>query len=96
MGRCVRGGPGRPGSAGLLGVFLGLLLLLVPGQAEEQTQDGLQIPIPDIWGSTEGSQVLQRAITLPKNLRETFRHSEDQSWRSALSQFRELNPVNTS
>lgn len=37
----------------LVVLLLLLLLLLVPREVEEESQDGLQIPIPDFWHNKE-------------------------------------------
>lgn len=59
------GAGGRGGAAGLLAelhqglivLLLLLLLLFVTGQDEEETQDALQVAIPDLWrGKREGNQ----------------------------------------
>lgn len=60
---CLEAAGGRCGAAGLLAelhqglvvLLLLLLLLLVARQDEEETQDALQVAIPDLWrDETEG------------------------------------------
>lgn len=69
---CLVAAAGRCGAAGLLAelhqglvvLLLLLLLLLVARQDEEETQDALQVAIPDLWRNKMEGKVSAPSFTL--------------------------------